>query len=89
MNFQYRENVPLKDYTHYRIGGPARYFACPQSEEEVIKYVSEARSEKAPVYVMKEVLSILKFDIAKISKSIFDLTSKGVSRVDGQKVSFG
>lgn len=62
MNFQYRENVPLKNYTYYRIGGPARYFVCSQSEEEVIKYVSVARSEEVPVYVIGEGSNLLAAD---------------------------
>ncbi len=52
MNFLYKENVPLKDYTYYRIGGKARYFAFAQSEEEIVKYCSEAQKSQIPVYVI-------------------------------------
>lgn len=62
MNFFYKENVPLKNYTKYRIGGPARYFACPQSEEEIIKYYNEAWTHEVPVYIIGEGSNLLVSD---------------------------
>ncbi len=52
MNFLYKENVPLKNYTYYRIGGKARYFTFAQSEEEIVKYYAEAQKSQIPVYVI-------------------------------------
>jgi len=37
-----KENIPLKDFTTFKIGGPARYFFVAESEEEIVKAVKAA-----------------------------------------------
>ena len=36
-----RQNVPLKDYSNYKIGGPAAYFLEVSTKEELIKGIKE------------------------------------------------
>lgn len=50
MTFQ--ENVSLKQYSHYKIGGPARYFFAPKTVEEIIEAVKKAKAEKLPVFIL-------------------------------------
>ncbi len=47
-----RENEPLGPMTWIKIGGPARYFAEPTSEEELVQVVRECHSAGIPVRVM-------------------------------------
>lgn len=47
-----RENVPLKDYSNYKIGGPARFFAIAGNEEEVREGVSFAKDKGLPLFIL-------------------------------------
>ncbi|MFP4054458.1 MAG: UDP-N-acetylmuramate dehydrogenase [Phycisphaerae bacterium] len=47
-----KENEPLADYTWFRIGGPARYFAQPRTEDELRDVVKRCRENEIPVSVM-------------------------------------
>lgn len=40
-----RTNVPLKSYSTYKIGGNARFFAEPQTQDELIRILEFRRSE--------------------------------------------
>lgn len=62
MNISYKEYIPLKDYTYYRIGGKARYFACANDEQEIIKYINEAQAHEIPVYIIGEGSNLLVSD---------------------------
>lgn len=47
-----RENIPLKDYTTFRIGGPARYFWEAKTREELIESIEWARKKNAPFFIL-------------------------------------
>ncbi len=47
-----RENVPLAPYTTFHIGGPARFFAEVESEEDLAKAVSFAHTENLPIFIL-------------------------------------
>ena len=47
-----RENVPLAPLTTLGVGGPARYFAEPTTEAEVVEAVEFARSQGLPLFVL-------------------------------------
>jgi UDP-N-acetylmuramate dehydrogenase len=46
------ENVPLADKTSYRIGGPARFYAEPRNEEEVVRAHRHALERGLPVFIL-------------------------------------
>ncbi len=46
------ENVCLADKTSYRIGGPARYYAEPRSEAEVVEACRFAAEREAPLFIL-------------------------------------
>jgi len=46
------ENVPLKPYTWYKIGGPARFFVRPTSIEELQEATRRCVENKIPIYVL-------------------------------------
>lgn len=43
---------PLKNYTTFKIGGPADFLVSPDSVEEVAKVVAMCREQKIPYYVI-------------------------------------
>lgn len=47
-----QENVPLAQYTTFRIGGPARYFFVAKNIEDAKKAVQAAQKEKIPHYII-------------------------------------
>lgn len=47
-----RVNVPAKDYTSFRIGGPMAFFAEPGSAEELCSLLDKADEIGFPVYVI-------------------------------------
>ncbi len=47
-----RENVPLKEYTSFKIGGSARFFCEPMNDDDVIHAMSFAKENSLPLFVM-------------------------------------
>lgn len=58
-----RENVALKDWTWWKIGGPADYFCLPQSIEEVREAVRFAQTKKIPVTILGGGTNVLVSDL--------------------------
>ncbi len=46
------ENIPLQEYTTFRIGGPARYFVCAETIEDVRDSLAFAHAKKIPVFIL-------------------------------------
>ena len=46
------ENIPLKDKTSYKIGGSARFYFEPRSEEEIIELYRFAQERGLPVFIL-------------------------------------
>jgi len=49
---QFKQNIPLSKFSHYKIGGPARLFFEAKSEKEVLWAIKEAKKLKVPVFVL-------------------------------------
>jgi UDP-N-acetylmuramate dehydrogenase len=49
---KFRENVVLAKYSHYKIGGPARFFFEPTNEREVAWAVGEAKRRKLAFFII-------------------------------------
>lgn len=43
---------PMKKHTTFRIGGPADYFVCPGSGEEVERVITICKEENTPYYII-------------------------------------
>lgn len=54
-----RENIPLRNLSHYKIGGPARFFFAPKNEKEIVWAVREARAKKLPIFVLGGATNLL------------------------------
>jgi UDP-N-acetylmuramate dehydrogenase len=62
----FKQNVPLKDYSRYKIGGPAAYFLEVSTKEELLKGLKEWRKisskfskENKKVYVLGQGTNLL------------------------------
>ncbi len=51
-NFDWQESVPLKNWTTFKIGGPARYFSRVKSEDNLREVLSRARDIGCPVFIL-------------------------------------
>lgn len=49
---KFKENILLSQFSHYKIGGPARFFFDATSEKDVKWAVREAKARKLPVFVL-------------------------------------
>lgn len=47
-----QENIPLKNYTTFKIGGPAQYFFKAKTKKDLIKAVSTAKKFKLPFFIL-------------------------------------
>lgn len=46
------ESVSLKDYSTFKVGGPARYFVRVQTSEQLSKVLEKARAENWPIFIL-------------------------------------
>ena len=54
-----RSSVTLADYTWFKLGGPAEYFAEPHSVDELAALVRRCREEEVPVRVLGDGSNLL------------------------------
>lgn len=57
-----KENVSLSDYTSFKIGGPARFFAVVDDEDNLIKLLKFAKKEKLKYLIIGEGSNMLAAD---------------------------
>jgi UDP-N-acetylmuramate dehydrogenase len=50
--FQIKEKVPLKEYTTFKIGGPARYFFVAKNKEDLKNAILWAKKKKLPFFIL-------------------------------------
>ena len=78
---QFKENVPLSKFSHYKIGGPARFFFEAKSAGEVRWAIKEAKKRKLPVFVLGGGTNLLisdnGFDGLVLRVDIRDVKAKG------------
>lgn len=48
----FQEGILLKNHSHYKIGGPARYFFIGKNVDKIIKAIEKARQLKTPIFVL-------------------------------------
>ncbi len=48
---KFQENIPLKNYTSFKIGGPAKYFFEAKSLKKLIEALKEAKRRKIPIFI--------------------------------------
>ena len=55
----FKKNVLLKNYTTFRIGGPAKYFFKAKTKEDLIKAIQAAKKLNLPFFILGEGSNIL------------------------------
>jgi len=74
-----RQNVSLKPYTTFKIGGPAKYFFVAKTKEDVIYAVKIAKKLRLPFFILGEGSNLLVSDkgfdglVIKIQNSKFKI----------------
>ncbi len=48
----FAENILLKDFTTFRVGGPARFFCAVQNEKELVEAITFSKKEKIPFFIL-------------------------------------
>jgi UDP-N-acetylmuramate dehydrogenase len=56
---KFQENIQLSKFSHYKIGGPARFFFEARTEKEVAWAIGEAKKRKLPVFILSGGTNIL------------------------------
>ncbi len=77
----FKENIPLSKFSHYKIGGPARFFFDAKSASEVRWAIKEAQKKKLPVFVLGGGTNVLinddGFEGLVLRVAICDIKMKG------------
>lgn len=80
---KFKENVPLSKFSHYKIGGPARFFFEAKNEKDLRWAVKEARARKLPIFVLGGGTNLLisddGFDGLVLRPDIRDIKIKGTT----------
>lgn len=77
------KDEPLSRHTSFRIGGPADFFVCPGSPEELRNILRTARSADVPVFVMGNGSNLLVSDagfrglVVQIGRGMDHITAEG------------
>lgn len=58
-----RENIALAEFSSFKIGGSARYFAEPADKEDIISLLKWAKKESIPYYILGSGSNILISDM--------------------------
>ncbi len=87
---KFKERVPLASFSHYQIGGPARYFFEPKTEAEVAWAVREARAKRIPIFVLGGGTNLLIHDAGfhglVLRPKLRELSVRGTSLAAGASV---
>jgi UDP-N-acetylmuramate dehydrogenase len=76
---QFRQHVPLAQYTTFNIGGPARWFAEATSEDEILEAVTFARTHQLPLFVLGGGSNLLVSD-DEFPGLVLHIANKGIAQ---------
>ncbi|MEA3344486.1 MAG: FAD-binding protein, partial [Patescibacteria group bacterium] len=57
-----KKNISLKNYTSFKIGGPAKYFLIARNKEDLIEAIKFAKKEGIPFFILGEGSNLLVSD---------------------------
>jgi UDP-N-acetylmuramate dehydrogenase len=85
-----KEKVPLAERTWFKLGGPAQFFAAPQSVDELQAVVERCRDESLQVRLLGGGSNVLVRDEG-VSGMVISLASSAFAtiHIDGNKVTAG
>lgn len=82
-------NAPLKEYTTFRVGGPADMLVCPADEGELAALIRLAREKNIPFLILGNGSNVLIRDEGFDGLVILLRKTMGTIRVDGDVVTAG
>lgn len=82
------ENVYLSVHSNLKIGGPAKFFAMVETEEEAVQAAREAREKNLPIFILGGGTNILIPDEG-IDAVVIKTGFKGVEMEEGGKLRVG
>jgi UDP-N-acetylmuramate dehydrogenase len=78
---QFKKDIPLSRFSHYKIGGVARFFFEPKNEKEITWAITEAKANKVPVFILGGGTNLLLSDDGfqglVIKPALMDVKAKG------------
>ncbi len=83
-----QRNVPLAEYSNFKIGGPAEYFFIAQTREEVLKAIALAQQSGIAVFVLGGGTNLLIAD-AGVKGLVVKIGELGKITIDGEVISAG
>ncbi len=81
------QNIPLKNYTTFKIGGPAKFFVAVKKEEELKEALGWAKENGQPVFILGSGSNILISDVG-FAGLVIKMENKDFSAT-GEKVLAG
>ncbi len=92
-NIKIQKNIPLAQYTTFKIGGPAEYFFVAKTTQDLIKAVEFAQEKKLPFFILGGGSNLLVSDegftglVIKIQNSKFKIKNFRIIAEAGIKLS--
>lgn len=86
---KFKRNVLLKNYTTFKIGGPAKYFYIAKTKEDLIEAIKEAKKLKLAFFILGGGSNLLVSDkgfnglVIKFGQPLSSYVSKGLEWVVG------
>lgn len=84
---QIEENIPLRDYATFQVGGAARYFTKVDTREKLVKALALAREKNWPLFILAGGSNVI-FPDSGFPGLVILLTIGGVS-VEGETITAG
>jgi len=84
LKMKFKKNVLLRNYTTFRIGGPAKYFSVAKNKEELIEAIKLAKKLKLPFFILGGGSNVLVSDkgfnglVIKFGQLLSSYVSKGL-----------
>lgn len=84
-----KTNIPLKKYTTFKIGGPARYFYITKTKKDLIKAILVAKKFKLPFFILGKGGNLLVSDkgyngiVIKIQNTKYEIQNKKIKSEAG------
>ena len=85
MPLQFLENVPLSGYTSFRVGGPARWFCAPASEDEFVEARAFATEKGLDTFILGKGTNMVFSDAGYDGLLVYTGNYAGISW-DGNRV---
>lgn len=87
MNLNIQKNVPLAQYTTFKIGGPAKFFAEIKTKKDLTEAIEFARTNKLEIFVLSGGSNILVSDKG-FDGLVIQMRNTEIE-INGQKISCG